>query len=644
MPDDKNIGPGGSSEDPWSGLDADPTSEAGESFDFFSDFDTLAEEPAATAAAEPVTPLVSPPPAAGASDEGPQDEPALAASHDDEAIGLPSFDALSLGAQDGVYSDDAVWDAGDPEPVAEVESMESVESPEASEPPLTVFSPAEAPAAPEEHPALPGFDTFDVAVAGDVADADADAMAHLEDSADADGDPGIVSFAPSETPPSPGPESLEFGMDESLVVGESGSGDGESLVGRSLVDGSTVQIGTGRSGILPFEDWAESPDATATGEAAASPAEVDHAEADHDDDFGVAAFDDGSGVENGDENEDAIAHAAAAAPVAVARPRRVIRRRSGGGVVGVLLALILGGVLAFPIAFGILFWVFKKDPFQMAPKVPASLAFLLPPEFRIAGQGDRTPPKLPGRQDAVVASRSVEDLVADGGAPQDASAESRAVETGTGSGDTAESVAVSSKPEARKPPTLDTSALDAAVAAAERATDRLLAVSSEDPTYKRLLKEWYTTLSSVGEQTVAVEQKAAESGAEFVAVTPAARRTIGRILADERANEQFAKLSRMWLKSRGRTSDGVVLPAVLGGSRKVGAWWVSRVRVSDDPAVPELTVLSRSQPGGSEGDAVVVLGLVFEPGVVWAAECGRFEPETAASPPAAGGDDLFPLE
>jgi hypothetical protein len=217
--------------------------------------------------------------------------------------------------------------------------------------------------------------------------------------------------------------------------------------------------------------------------------------------------------------------------------------------------------------------------------------------------------------------------------------------------------------EPRRPPPLDayaldrldTSALDGAVMAADRVTARLLDASVEDPDYKKLLKDWYTALSKVGEETVSLEQQASDSTADFVAVSPAIKRTIGRILADERASEQFAKLSRMWLKSRGRTSDGVVLPATLVSSRKVGSWWVSRVRVSDDAAVPEVAVLSRSQPGGSEGDDVVVLGLVFEPGVVWAAACDRFEPvsgdtvedasseEPKASAPATG-EELFPLE
>jgi len=652
--DDKNIGSGGSgdgADDPWAGLDTDAATNGGD-FEFLG-FESSLNERTVGDGAESFAAEAAPTAAESKTDA------------DADAAGVPAFDALSLGAQDGVFADENAWNAGDPFAVAASDSSDS------PEPPLAVLPPAEQGGLPtqavlaaegqesreEDRGLLEGGH-------GDGVGEDLDAMAHLENAADSDVDPGIVAFTPPDSDLSSSfaepVESAELG--ESLVFGEAGSSEGESLVGQSHESGSTIQIGTGQSGILSFEDWGDAADATSN-DALAVPSEDDNPFVDPAFDGAADAVADGGFGDAGGLAAAAGGLAATAGGLAATAPkvRRVIKRRSGGGGIAAVVSVLLGGALAIPIAIAILFWGLKKDPFKIAPKIPASLAFLLPPEFQVAGQGGWASPRMAEGQEVAVAARSLDDLVADGGGPEDpqggesqkAGATDEPAVIDAGSRD-AGTVASTPEPvEPRRPPSLDTSSLDAAVSSADAVTGRLLDASEQDSEYKRLLKDWYTSLSKVGAEIVALEQEASGSGAEFVAVSPAVKRTIGRILADDRASEQFAKLSRMWLKSRGRTSDGVVLPAVLGGTRKVGAWWVSRVRVSDDPAVPEVAVLSRSRPEASEGDAVVVLGLVFEPGVVWAAVCDRFEPvrdaaenappeEPKASAPAA--EELFPLE
>lgn len=661
--DDKNIGSGGSgdgADDPWAGLDSDAATTGGDSFEF-PGFESLLDESADDG------PAVDD----GAKGFAPEFAPTAAESPTDaDAASVPAFDALSLGAQDGVFTDESAWNAGDPFAAAESDSANAAESPLAVFPPADAGLPAdERGSRDEDHGLREGGQWHGEGE-------DADALAHLEDAADSGVDPGIVAFAQpdSDLPPSIAEpwESAEPG--ESLVVGEAGPGEGESLVGEPQEGVSAIQIGTGQSGILSFEDWGDAADATSTDVLAVS--------SDDESPFTGPAFDtaaDAVQPDGGFGDAGGLAAAAGglaaaagglAAATGAAAPtvRRVIKRRSGGGGVAAVVSVLLGGALAIPIAFAILLWGFKKDPFQIAPKMPASLAFLLPPEFQVAGQGGRTSSQVAVRPEVVAASRSLDDLVADAGGSEDAGAsqpggasrqadEPRQANEATDEPDAVDvgSKVVASTPkpaEPRRPPSLDTSALDAAVSSADMVTSRLLDASEQDPEYKRLLKDWYTAISKVGAEVVAIEQEASGSGAEFVVVSPALRRTIGRILADDRTSAQFAKLSRMWLKSRGRTSDGVVLPAVLGGTRKVGAWWVSRARVSDDPAVPEVAVLSRSRPEASEGDAIVVLGLVFEPGVVWAAVCERFEPVAAAEnappeepkSPAPATEELFPLE
>ena len=97
--DDKNFGSGGSgdgADDPWAGLDSDAAMTGGDSFEF-PGFESLLDEtgddgPAVDDAAKGFAPEVTPTPA-----ESPTDA---------DAASVPAFDALSLGAQDGVFTDD----------------------------------------------------------------------------------------------------------------------------------------------------------------------------------------------------------------------------------------------------------------------------------------------------------------------------------------------------------------------------------------------------------------------------------------------------------------------------------------------------------------------------------------------------------
>lgn len=598
--DDKTAGNSASSEDPWAGIDADP-------------------QPADTEAE------------------------------------FPSFDALSLGASDGVFSDETEWNA--------------------EEQPLAVFPPAEQDGAGEPAvegpPALALSDDTDVggldaalddaldfhqpdevhADAPDLpaVDADADALAHLED-ADDDHVAGL------------------FDADHAA----------DDEVGRSVVGQSTIEIGTGRSGIVPFDD--ASLEDEQTGEAGDEVVE---------DPFSVGG--EMPGFE--DVAEAAVSTAAGAVAVGAAsvgeatvkpqKPRKVQKRSSGGGLLAVL-GVLLGGVLSIPIVFGILFWVFKKDPFKIAPNLPPALAFLVPAE--LTGRGG----PLDRVASRAVASRSLDDLGAvaagndeeppkeadGGGAPPadgvaavepDLADEPAAGEAAKpdpfGSppleqpskpqeNDPFAAVAADEPPPAVKEPApLDLSALESAAMAAVDATKTLQATDEQDGSYKATLREWYTTLAKVGEESAALEQAAMTSGRKLDSTPASIEKVVGRMLADDKVMEQLAMVSKMWLKSKSRTSDGVVLPAVLGTSREVGPWWFSKVRVSDDPEVPEVSIVSRMRPNASEGDPIVVIGLVFEPGVVWAAECGRFapdagepEPEPEPAAPKAPTDDLFPVE
>lgn len=66
--------------------------------------------------------------------------------------------------------------------------------------------------------------------------------------------------------------------------------------------------------------------------------------------------------------------------------RQPAPRRKQPSVIGQLAGVVFGGALAIPITLAILLWGLGKDPFGIAAKVPDSLSFLLPPALRPAAR------------------------------------------------------------------------------------------------------------------------------------------------------------------------------------------------------------------------------------------------------------------
>jgi hypothetical protein len=103
---------------------------------------------------------------------------------------------------------------------------------------------------------------------------------------------------------------------------------------------------------------------------------------------------------------------------------KAARKRGLGQWVGV----VLGGVLAIPITLGILIWGLKQDPLQITKHLPESLAFLLPAEFQ---KGPAT--RVVGGPD-LSAAASLEDLpavevaITDAGSEQPLASEETATE------------------------------------------------------------------------------------------------------------------------------------------------------------------------------------------------------------------------
>jgi hypothetical protein len=86
-------------------------------------------------------------------------------------------------------------------------------------------------------------------------------------------------------------------------------------------------------------------------------------------------------------------------------------------------------------------------------------------------------------------------------------------------------------------------------------------------------------------------------------------------------------LGSMWLASEKRPSDGAILVATLEAARPVGPWWGGRLTVGGETS-QRLSFLSRSAPRAEAGEQVIVVGVLGDPGTIWAVDIG--------STPAAG--------
>lgn len=456
------------------------------------------------------------------------------------------------------------------------------------------------------------------------------------------------------------------GADDSESAGSmvaSGVGEDEPVEAGTDVDfaasGSGVEIGTGTSGIVS----ASGIDAFGAGDDGVDPFAAFGSDAETEVGGEPVAFasetTDGGETETGDEDPfaamgtaGAAVAAGAAAGAKRAKPgRRPAPRRKQPSVIGQLVGVILGGAMAIPITFAILIWGFGKDPFNLTPMVPDSLAFLLPAKFRAGG------PTAPDAID-VAGLPSIDDAIGGSGGTADAvpKIDDAAEPVTEPSGDEQtpagppvtdvvavdppaaadegtvddplmnlldESPAPSSPPAPPEPEPLDLTDLDTAISAAGAALEAVAAVDDPaDPVRRKLMARWYKSLATYAEELAALESQAAETGRPF---GPAAERadTIRGGLADHpHLLQSLGGLARDWIAYSKRPSDGLVMPGTFVAARRVGPYWRSQVElpaVDKKPAL-EMTVLTRTEPAVAPGDPVVVTGLAVDGDTVWAVE------------------------
>lgn len=454
----------------------------------------------------------------------------------------------------------------------------------------------------------------------------------------------------------------------------------------SLIEGSSIQIGTGESGLmaesgsLPFSqeidhvggDHAEAVEQAVdepgeqaaewpVGEWSAAPAATEA-------DPGI----DGFGIE----------HAAAAAVVTGMPSTARKAKKSGGGVFGA----IIGGVLSVPIVLLVLlgvFWGTGRDPIGFRSWLPR---FLLPASARasvrqmanVARPADAPPTTL----DSLTGVESTESATADATDPEmgesESTDESPSIEAGLLDGlsdvtasiddeaeppmledaegttdptlDSVPDVAIESSllasaptttmrdldtpvppPAPAEPPPLDLSGLESAVESAMASTDTVLAGQADSSDRRKRLVAWYKDLARVGEELAMLETVAADSGRPLTETPRPILDLYGRIVAAESVAADLKRLCRNWVDFAKRPADGVMLVGEVVSTRQVRPYWHTSVAIEQaDGSRREVVVISRRAPRADPGDRAVVAGVVFSGDVVWGADCGRLEAASAA--------------
>jgi hypothetical protein len=431
-----------------------------------------------------------------------------------------------------------------------------------------------------------------------------------------------------------------------------------------LAGESSVNIGTGMSGILspsgidaaaddvpeasaegedPFAGFASEPldwgDPVSTGDQGDGEL-TEHASADEAaETFDIASATTLAGVAAFTASDDG------ARPTAGKAKRPAPARKKKPSVIGQLVGVVLGGALAIPITLAILIWGFGKDPFNLAPMLPESVAFLLPAKFRPAGAAGGLP-QLPSLDDIVgtspgggegpaddeAALPSADDLP--GTEPEPEPTDLAAIDSAPPAGEAlmdlvAEPVLSVPPPVAVEPvlppapEPLDLERLGAAIAEAQAAFEAVTAVDDpSDPVRRRLLAKWYRSLAGYAEELAAVERLAAETGRPFDAAVEQGEAIRADLADHPHLRAELSGLTRDWIAYAKRPSDGVVAAATFVLARRVGPYWRSQVSLAATEKLParELVVLTRVEPAVAPGDEVLLVGLAVDDDVVWASD------------------------
>jgi|GEM_PF-4410100 len=182
-------------------------------------------------------------------------------------------------------------------------------------------------------------------------------------------------------------------------------------------------------------------------------------------------------------------------------------------------------------------------------------------------------------------------------------------------------------------PGLPEESLDPAVgmvlAAVERAEEKasvalhrlVVAPTQAGAERNRLRVRWYRALAEMAGSLAAYERTAVEAGQPSADIPAVLSRLQKTTVGDGGVHQDLEELGCMWLKSVRRTSDGAVLVGTLEEVRPSGPYWRSRVRSTSPSGTLDWSFISRDRPAADPGERVVVMGVILDDDMIWAACC-----------------------
>ena len=172
-------------------------------------------------------------------------------------------------------------------------------------------------------------------------------------------------------------------------------------------------------------------------------------------------------------------------------------------------------------------------------------------------------------------------------------------------------------------------AVGMALAAVERAEEKasvagqrlVVAPTQAGAERNRLRVRWYRALAELAGSLAAYEKTAGEAGQPSVEMPAVLSRLQNTTIGDGNVQQDLEELGCMWLKSVRRTSDGAVLVGTLEEVRPSGPYWRSRVRSTSPLGTLDWSFISRDRPAADPAERVVVMGVILDDDMIWAASC-----------------------
>ena len=137
----------------------------------------------------------------------------------------------------------------------------------------------------------------------------------------------------------------------------------------------------------------------------------------------------------------------------------------------------------------------------------------------------------------------------------------------------------------------------------------------------RLRVRWYRALAEMAGSLAAYERTAVEAGRPSVEMPDVLSLLQNTTVSAGSIQQDLEELGCMWLTSTRRTSDGAVLAGTLEEVRPSGPYWRSRVCSTSPLGTLAWSFISRDRPAADPGERVMVMGVILDDDMIWAAVC-----------------------